>query len=85
MLQFSKTESVISVHRAFQRSFGIAGPSAENIRRWYKQFEETWPRTWHPQSIQWRELRRRSVMRTCNQVAYDTRPSCWRLSKACRI
>ena len=40
VLQFSKTESVISVQRAFQRRFVIAVPSAKNIRSWYKQFEK---------------------------------------------
>ena len=41
VLQFCKTESVISKQRAFQRRFDIAAPSARSIRLWYKQFEET--------------------------------------------
>ena len=40
VLHVSKTESVISVQRAFQSRFGIAAPSAKNVCRWCKQFEE---------------------------------------------
>ena len=38
--ELSETKSVISVQRAFQWRFGVVIPSAKNIRRWYKQFEE---------------------------------------------
>ena len=41
VLQFSKTESVITVQRAFCNCFGIDLPLPQNIRRWYHQFEET--------------------------------------------
>ena len=41
VLQFSKTESIISVQRAFQWRYDIATPSTKYIRHWYKQFEET--------------------------------------------
>lgn len=41
VLQFSKTESVIAVQRAFKRRFGIDPPMPKSIRRWYRQFEVT--------------------------------------------
>ena len=41
VLEFSKTSSVIVVQRAFRRLYGIDQPPAKNIRRWYKQFQET--------------------------------------------
>ena len=36
VLQFAKTESVIRVQRAFHWN-----PPNDNIRRWYRQFEDT--------------------------------------------
>jgi len=41
VLKFSKTWSVIMVQRAFRRRYGIDPPLAKNVRRWYKQFQET--------------------------------------------
>jgi len=41
VLEFSKTSSVIMVQRAFRRHYGIDPQLAKNIRRWYKQFQET--------------------------------------------
>lgn len=41
VLQFAKTESVITVQRAYRIRFGCAPPSDNNIRRWYHQFEDT--------------------------------------------
>ena len=41
VLEFSKTSSVIMVQRAFRRRYEIDPPLAKNIRRWYKQFQET--------------------------------------------
>jgi len=41
VLEFGKTSSVIMVQRAFRRRYGIDPPLAKNIRRWYKQFQET--------------------------------------------
>lgn len=41
VLQFARTESVVSVQRAFRTKFGCDPPSDNNIRRWYHQFEDT--------------------------------------------
>ena len=41
VLEFSKISSVIMVQGAFRRRYGIDPPVANNIRRWYKQFQET--------------------------------------------
>ena len=41
VLQFSRCESVVTVQREFRRRYGIDPPSAQSIRRWYRQFEET--------------------------------------------
>lgn len=41
VLQFSKTESVITVQRAYRNRFGVEPPLPKNIRRWYKQFVDT--------------------------------------------
>lgn len=41
VLRFSKCESIITVQRDFRRHYGIDAPTAQSIRRWYKQFEET--------------------------------------------
>lgn len=41
VLQFSKTESVITVQCVFRQLLGIDPPVAKNICRWFKQFEES--------------------------------------------
>lgn len=41
VLQFAKTESVVTVQRAFRIKFGCDPPSDNNIRRWFHQFEDT--------------------------------------------
>lgn len=41
VLQFAKTESVVTVQRVFRIKFGCDPPSDNNIRRWYHQFEDT--------------------------------------------
>ena len=41
VLQFAKSESVISVQRAFRVKFKCDPPCGKNIRRWYSQFETT--------------------------------------------
>lgn len=41
VLQLAKSESVITVQRAFRIKFHCNPPSDNNIRRWYRQFEET--------------------------------------------
>ena len=41
VLEFSKTLSVIMAQSAFRRRYGIDPPLANNIRRCYKQFQET--------------------------------------------
>ncbi|XP_031330713.1 uncharacterized protein LOC116161496 [Photinus pyralis] len=38
---FAKTESVVTVQRAFRIKFGCAPPGDNNIRRWYHQFQDT--------------------------------------------
>ena len=39
--QWTRCYFAISVfQRVFQRHYGIAAPSAKNIRHWYKEFEE---------------------------------------------
>lgn len=41
VLQFAKSESVISVQCAFRVKFNCDPPCGKNIRRWYSQFETT--------------------------------------------
>lgn len=41
VLQFAKSESVVTVQRAFRIKFRCDPPSDNNIRRWYHQFETT--------------------------------------------
>ncbi|GFU95440.1 DUF4817 domain-containing protein [Trichonephila clavipes] len=41
VFQFAKTESAITVQRAFRIKFGCQPPNDNNIRRWYLQFETT--------------------------------------------
>jgi len=41
VLECSKTLPVIMVQRAFRRRYGTDPPLAKNIRRSYKQFQET--------------------------------------------
>lgn len=41
VLQFAKTESVVTVQRAFRIKFGCDPPGDNNIRRWYHQFQDT--------------------------------------------
>ena len=41
VLQFARTESVVTVQRAFRSKFHCNPPSDNNIRRWYHQFEDT--------------------------------------------
>ena len=41
VLQFAKTESVITVQRAFRIKFHCNLPSENNIRRWYRHIEDT--------------------------------------------
>jgi hypothetical protein len=41
VLQFAKTESVVTVTRAFRIKFGCDPPGDNNIRRWYHQFQDT--------------------------------------------
>ncbi|KAG8232970.1 hypothetical protein J437_LFUL013582 [Ladona fulva] len=40
-LQFARSESVVTVQRAFRIKFQCNLPSENNIRRWYHQFEDT--------------------------------------------
>ncbi|PNF40965.1 hypothetical protein B7P43_G08819 [Cryptotermes secundus] len=37
----AKTNSVVTVQRAFRRRFGINPPCPKNIRRWFRQFQES--------------------------------------------
>ncbi|PNF14304.1 hypothetical protein B7P43_G06787 [Cryptotermes secundus] len=41
VLEFAKTNSVFTVQRAFRRRFGINPPCPKNIRRWFRQFQES--------------------------------------------
>ena len=41
VLEFAKTNSVVMVQRAFRRRFDINPPSPKNIRRWFRQFQES--------------------------------------------
>ena len=41
VLEFAKTNSVVTVQRAFRRRFDINPPSPKNIRRWFRQFQES--------------------------------------------
>ncbi|PNF18241.1 hypothetical protein B7P43_G16516 [Cryptotermes secundus] len=41
VLEFAKTNSVVTVQRAFRRRFGINPPCSKNIRRWFRQFQES--------------------------------------------
>ncbi|GFU03143.1 DUF4817 domain-containing protein [Trichonephila clavipes] len=41
VLQFAKTESAITVQRAFRVKFGCQPPNDNNIPRWYYLFEAT--------------------------------------------
>ncbi|PNF40249.1 hypothetical protein B7P43_G07078 [Cryptotermes secundus] len=41
VLEFAKTNSVVTVQRAFRRRFGINPPCPKNIRRWFRQFQES--------------------------------------------
>ena len=41
VLEFAKTNSVVTVQRAFWRRFDINPPSPKNIRRWFRQFQES--------------------------------------------
>ncbi|PNF35310.1 hypothetical protein B7P43_G04811 [Cryptotermes secundus] len=41
VLEFAKTNSVVTVQRAFRRRFGINPPCPTNIRRWFRQFQES--------------------------------------------
>ena len=56
VLEVAKTNSVVTVQRAFRRRFDVNPPSPKNIRRWFRQFQESgclckgkgpgWPRVW---------------------------------------
>jgi hypothetical protein len=39
--EFSKSEYVTAVQRAFRRKFNIQPPTRQSIYRWNKQFDET--------------------------------------------
>ncbi|PNF43528.1 hypothetical protein B7P43_G03919 [Cryptotermes secundus] len=41
ILEFAKTNSVVTVQRAFRRRFGSNPPCPKNIRRWFRQFQES--------------------------------------------
>ncbi|PNF16254.1 hypothetical protein B7P43_G11654 [Cryptotermes secundus] len=41
VLEFAKTNAVITVQRAFRRRFGINPPCPKNIRRWVRQLQES--------------------------------------------
>ncbi|PNF42612.1 hypothetical protein B7P43_G01283 [Cryptotermes secundus] len=41
VLEFAKTNSVVTAQRAFRRRFGINQPCPKNIRRWFRQFQES--------------------------------------------
>ncbi|PNF26248.1 hypothetical protein B7P43_G02693 [Cryptotermes secundus] len=41
VLEFAKTNSVVTVQLAFRRRFGINAPCPKNIRRWFRQFQES--------------------------------------------
>ncbi|PNF43566.1 hypothetical protein B7P43_G03926 [Cryptotermes secundus] len=41
VLEFAKTNSVVTVQRAFRRRFGSNPPCPKNIRRWFRQFQES--------------------------------------------
>lgn len=40
VLEFARSESAITVQRSFRRKFKVKPPSANNIRRWFKQFKD---------------------------------------------
>ncbi|PSN57514.1 hypothetical protein C0J52_01620 [Blattella germanica] len=40
-LQFAKTESVVTVQRAFRTKLGCDPPSDNDFRRWCHQYEDT--------------------------------------------
>ncbi|PNF19518.1 hypothetical protein B7P43_G02327 [Cryptotermes secundus] len=41
VLEFAKTNLVVTVQCAFQRRFGINPPCPKNIRHWFRQFQES--------------------------------------------
>ncbi|GBO00904.1 hypothetical protein AVEN_155399-1 [Araneus ventricosus] len=41
VLEFNKCHSVITVQRRFRQRYNQEPPSANNIRRWHRMFEET--------------------------------------------
>lgn len=41
VLEFGRTQSIITVQRAFRQQYGINPPSDNNIRRWFHQFRDT--------------------------------------------
>ena len=41
VLEFAKTDAIVTVQRAFRTEFGIDLPHRESIRRWVTQFKET--------------------------------------------
>lgn len=41
VIRFARCESVISVQREFRTTYGVDPPTAQSIRRWYKQFSDT--------------------------------------------
>lgn len=41
VLEFAKTDAIVTVQRAFRTEFGIDPPHRESIRRWVTQFKET--------------------------------------------
>ncbi|PNF27273.1 hypothetical protein B7P43_G05161 [Cryptotermes secundus] len=41
VLEFAKTNSVVMVQCSFRRRFGINPPCPKNIRRWFRQFQES--------------------------------------------
>ena len=41
VLEFAKTNAIVTIQRAFRTEFGIDLPHRQSIRRWVRQFKET--------------------------------------------